>query len=83
VASQGTGIYVIEVSAFNGMDAIMRLSNMARRAKLEYRNISASFDGRVVRLRIEAVGEEKEVHWLAAKMERMPEVYAVAAKRLS
>ncbi|ALL01972.1 hypothetical protein Pyrde_1929 [Pyrodictium delaneyi] len=83
MAAQGIGIYVIEVSAFNGMDAIMRLSNMARRAKLEYRNISASFDGRVVRMRIEAVGEEKEVRWLAAKMERMPEVYAVAAKRLS
>jgi len=83
VAAQGIGMYVIEISAFNGMDAIMRLTNMARRAKLEYRNISASFDGRVVRMRIEAVGEEKEVRWLAAKMERMPEVYAVAAKRLS
>ena len=83
MAAQGIGMYVIEISAFNGMDAIMRLTNMARRAKLEYRNISASFDGRVVRMRIEAVGEEKEVRWLAAKMERMPEVYAVAAKRLS
>lgn len=74
---------MIEVSAFNGMDALLRLTTIARRAKLEYRSISVSFDNKVVLLRIEAVGEDREVDWLAAKFGRLPEVYAVAAKRLS
>ncbi|KSW11501.1 hypothetical protein CF15_01260 [Pyrodictium occultum] len=77
------GRYVIEVSAFNGMDAVMRLANMARRAKLEYHGLSASFDGRVVRLRIDASGRESEVRWLAAKIEKMPEVYSVVYKRVA
>ena len=75
---EGYGLYMLEIEAWNGMDAVMRISNMARRAKLGYRSLSVEFDeaGRV-RVRVEALGDGSEARWLAAKLERMPEVYRV------
>jgi len=70
-------VYVLKIVAFNGMDALMRLSNMMRRAKLRYRSVSASFNENTVKLWIEAMGDPREVRWLSAKIEKMPEVHKV------
>ncbi|MEB3780731.1 MAG: hypothetical protein GSR85_10985 [Desulfurococcales archaeon] len=76
------GLYEIEVEAWNGMDALMRISNMMRRAKLDYKRLNASFDERMVRLRVEALGSGPEVRWLTVKLSRMPETHRVEARLL-
>ena len=80
---EGYGLYEMEIEAWNGMDALMRISNMMRRAKLDYRSLTASFEEeRNIRLRLQALGDGFEVRWLAAKLERMPEVYRVETRLL-
>jgi len=77
-----TDTYVLEIEAWNGMDAVMRVTNMARRAKLEYREMKAIFNGnRMVHIVLRVEGEESEARWLAAKIDRMPEVYTVALRK--
>jgi acetolactate synthase II small subunit len=74
--------FVLEIEAWNSMDAVMRIANMARRAKLDYQEMHVVFNGsRVVNVTLVAEGEEFEAKWLAAKLERMPEVYSVSVRR--
>lgn len=77
------GLYELEIEAWNGMDAVMRIVNIARRAKLRYTEMRAMFEatGRL-RVRLVGWGEGGEARWLAAKLERMPEVYSVEARLL-
>ncbi len=77
------GLYELEIEAWNGMDAVMRIVNIARRAKLRYTEMRTVFEptGRL-RLRLTGWGEGSEARWLAAKLERMPEVYRVEARLL-
>ena len=75
-------LHEIEVEAWNGLDAVMRIVNMARRAKLTYREIRASVEYEKVRIRIMALGDSFEARWLAAKLDRLPEVYRVETRRL-
>ena len=77
------GVYELVIEAWNGMDALMRISNMARRAKLSYQEVSASFEeGERLRIRITATGDGFEARWLMAKLSRMPEVYRVTTRLL-
>ena len=77
------GLYLLEIEAWNAMDAVMRISNMARRAKLNYQSMQAEFsEDKKVRIRITAVGDGFEARWLAAKLSRMPEVYRVETRLL-
>ncbi|NOZ88949.1 MAG: hypothetical protein GXO15_03400 [Crenarchaeota archaeon] len=75
------GVYELVIEAWNGIDALMRISNMARRAKLSYQEVSASFEeDRRLRVRITATGDGFEARWLAAKLSRMPEIYRVETR---
>jgi len=76
------GLYELEIEAWNGIDALMRISNMARRAKLSYQTLNATFEPGKLRVRITALGDGFETRWLAAKLEKMPEVYRVEARLL-
>ncbi len=75
------GVYELVIEAWNGIDTLMRISNTARRAKLSYQEVSASFEeDRRLRVRITATGDGFEARWLAAKLSRMPEIYRVETR---
>ncbi len=77
-----SGSYVLEIEAWNGMDAVMRITNMARRAKLAFNEMRVVFNGeRLIHVELRVEGEEFEARWLAAKLDRMPEVYSVTMRR--
>ncbi len=70
--------YKMYISAFGGMDGLMRIVNILRRGKVHYNQLHARFsDGNRVEITIYLEGESKEVRWVAAKLDRLPETYTV------
>ncbi len=70
--------YKMYISAFGGMDGLMRVVNILRRGKVRYKNMQARFDGNnKVEVIVCLEGESKEVRWLTAKLDRLPETYSV------
>jgi len=72
------GVHLVEVEAWNSLDTLVRIVNTARRARLAYREVRAVLaPGGLVRVLLVAEGDGAEASWLAAKLERLPEVYSV------
>jgi len=72
------GIHLVEVEAWNSLDTLVRIVNTARRARLAYREVKAVLGPEgLVRVLLVAEGDDAEAAWLAAKLERLPEVYSV------
>ncbi len=69
--------YVLSITAFGGMDGVMRVVNILRRGKVRYRRMDVEFDGSRVKIRVCMEGASDEVRWVAAKLERLPETYSV------
>ncbi len=69
--------YILTITAFGGMDGVMRVVNILRRGKVKYRRIEVIFDGSRASIRVCMEGVSDEVRWVAAKLERLPETYDV------
>jgi len=76
-------LHEITVEAWNGLDALVRILNIARRAKLNYYTVKASIEAKKVRISLLALGSNDEADWLVAKLSRMPEVYNVVKESSS
>ncbi len=75
--------FVVEMEAWNGLDAVMRVTMIARRAKLIPRDLNASFEPSRVRIVLKVTGDPRETRWLVAKLERLPEITSIRARRIN
>ena len=66
--------YRLLMRIFGGLDGVMRVVNILRRGKVRYREIHVRFDGKYVSMDVCLEGVSDEVRWVAAKVERLPEV---------
>ena len=66
--------YRLWMRIFGGLDGVMRVVNILRRGKVRYREMRVKFDGRYASMDVCLEGVSDEVRWVAAKVERLPEV---------
>ncbi len=69
--------YRLLMRVFGGLDGVMRVVNILRRGKVRYREIRVVMDGDYARMDVCLEGVSKEVRWVAAKVERLPEVVEI------
>lgn len=69
--------YRLAMRVFGGLDGVMRVVNILRRGKVRYREIRVELDGEYARMDVCLEGASREVRWVAAKVERLPEVVEV------
>ncbi len=66
--------YRLWMRVFGGLDGVMRVVNILRRGKVRYHELRVKFDGAYASMDVCLEGVSDEVRWVAAKVERLPEV---------
>ena len=69
--------YRLAMRVFGGLDGVMRVINILRRGKVRYCGIRIGFDGEYAYVDACVEGVQDEVWWVAAKLERLPEVVEI------
>ncbi len=75
--ARGCCVSMLHVVFHEGVDAFLRIINIARRGRAQYREMRVEFGIGLSMLTMEFEAEDKEVMWLAKKLYQLPEVREV------
>lgn len=70
-------VSTLHVVFHEGVDAFLRILNVARRGRAQYREMRVEFGIGLSMLTMEFEAEEQEVMWIAKKLYQLPEVREV------